>query len=139
MEYMSVIRNELGEIVRYCKDYTERDNEEYLETHPECYKSVVSIENYSLRFLEQAIYGNERANHSRQIREAGVYTPKQTKKRGKNMAAEQKAAPMPEIVLNTVLEKLDEIENQIKYHDEAKKKLEQEYTELAHAIGKSGK
>lgn len=55
------------------------------------------------------------------------------------MAAEQKAAPMPEIVLNTVLEKLDEIENQIKYHDEAKKKLEQEYIELAHAIGTSGK
>lgn len=73
------------------------------------------------------------------LAKAGVYTPKQTKKRGKNMAAEQKAAPMPEIVLNTVLEKLDEIENQIKYHDEAKKKLEQEYTELAHAIGTSGK
>ncbi len=55
------------------------------------------------------------------------------------MAAEQKAAPMPEIVFNTVFEKLDEIENQIKYHDEAKKKLEQEYTELVHAIGASGK
>lgn len=73
------------------------------------------------------------------LAKAGVYTPKPTKKRGKNMAAEQKAAPMPEIALNTVLEKLDEIENQIKYHDEAKKKLEQEYTELAHAIGTSGK
>lgn len=45
MEYMSVIRDELGEIVRYCRNYTEMENKEYLETHPECYKSVVIIEN----------------------------------------------------------------------------------------------
>lgn len=51
------------------------------------------------------------------------------------MAEEQKVAQIPEIVINTVRERLDEIENQIKYHDEARKKLEQEYTELAHAIG----
>lgn len=30
MEYMSVIRDELGEIVRYCRNYTERENKEYL-------------------------------------------------------------------------------------------------------------
>ena len=51
------------------------------------------------------------------------------------MTAAQKAKPMPDIVLNAVIEKLDDIEKQIKYHEEAKKKLEQEYTELAHAIG----
>lgn len=66
---------------------------------------------------------------------AGVYTPKPHKKRGKNMTATQKAKHMPDIVLNAVIEKLDDIEKQIKYHEEAKKKLEQEYTELAHAIG----
>lgn len=69
------------------------------------------------------------------LTKAGVYKPKPQKKRGKNMTAAQKTKPMPDIVLNAVIEKLDDIEKQIKYHDEAKKKLEQEYTELAHAIG----
>lgn len=69
------------------------------------------------------------------LTKAGVYEPKPHKKRGKNMTATQKAKPMPDIVLNAVIEKLDDIEKQIKYHEEAKKKLEQEYTELAHAIG----
>ena len=44
MEYMSVIRNELGEVVRCCKDYTQQENEEYLEIHPEYYLSTVTIE-----------------------------------------------------------------------------------------------
>ena len=47
--------------------------------------------------------------------------PKPHKKRGKNMTATQKAKHMPDIVLNAVIEKLDDIEKQIKYHEEAKK------------------
>ena len=50
------------------------------------------------------------------------------------MKAEQ-ASAIPEVVFNTVVEKLDEIEKQIAYHDEAKKELEHKYTELAQAIG----
>ena len=68
--------------------------------------------------------------------DAGAYSPKPKKKKEvKKVAAAQKATHMPDIVLNAVIEKLDDIEKQIKYHEEAKKKLEQEYTELAHAIG----
>lgn len=44
MEYVSVIRDELGEVVRYCSEYTEKDNERYLERHPECYLSVEEVD-----------------------------------------------------------------------------------------------
>lgn len=37
MEYISVIRNELGEIVRCCMDYSAEENEELVKNHPEYY------------------------------------------------------------------------------------------------------
>lgn len=66
--------------------------------------------------------------------EAGAYSPKPKKKKEvKKVAAEK--AKMPDVVFNAICEKLDNIEKQIKYHEEAKKKLEDEYTELAAAMG----
>lgn len=43
MEYMSVIKNELGEVMRYCCEYSDEDNEQYLEQHPEYYRSTIAI------------------------------------------------------------------------------------------------
>lgn len=102
-------------------------------------KEQTIVDKYIRLDVKPKILAELNACHTKDIEnilaKAGVYTPKPTKKRGKNMAEEQKVAQIPEIVINTVRERLDEIENQIKYHDEARKKLEQEYTELAHAIG----
>ena len=42
--FYSVIRNELGEVVRYCKDYTDKQNDEYLENHIEYYLSIETID-----------------------------------------------------------------------------------------------
>lgn len=70
--------------------------------------------------------------------DAGAYSTKPKKKKEvKKVAAEKTAAKpsMPDVVFNAICEKLDNIENQIKYHEEAKKKLEAEYTELAAAMG----
>lgn len=70
--------------------------------------------------------------------DAGAYSPKPKKKREvKKVAAEK--AKMPDVVFNAIVEKLDHLEQQIKYHEEAKKKLEDEYTELAAAMGAYGK
>lgn len=43
MEYVSVIKNECGEIVRYCSNMTEQEISNYIEQHPEYYCSVVEI------------------------------------------------------------------------------------------------
>lgn len=75
--------------------------------------------------------------------DAGALKPKPEKKKKevKKVAAEKTAAKpsMPDVVFNAICEKLENIENQIKYHEEAKKKLEAEYTELAAAMGTYGK
>ena len=44
MEFLSVIRNECGEIVRYCSNYTHSQNEKFLEDHPEYYLSSEAVE-----------------------------------------------------------------------------------------------
>lgn len=46
-EYCSVIKNELGEIVRFCKEWTNKENEEFLKQHPEYYKDVEKRLEYS--------------------------------------------------------------------------------------------
>lgn len=44
MELRSVIVNECGTIKRYCSDYSDMDNEKYLEYHPEYHISVIESE-----------------------------------------------------------------------------------------------
>lgn len=41
MELRSVIVDECGTIKRYCSDYSDMENEKYLEEHPEYHTSVI--------------------------------------------------------------------------------------------------
>ena len=44
MNLRSVIIDECGAIKRYCSDYSDMENEKYLEDHPECYMAVIERE-----------------------------------------------------------------------------------------------
>lgn len=44
MKLRSVIVNECGTIKRYCSDYSNMENEKYLENHPEYHTTVMESE-----------------------------------------------------------------------------------------------
>ena len=44
MEYTSCIKDELGTIVRWCNEYSEEENEQYLLDHPEYRRCCEPIE-----------------------------------------------------------------------------------------------
>lgn len=44
MEMQSVIKDECGTVVRFCNDYSEAQNEEFLQEHPEYTYSCLEVD-----------------------------------------------------------------------------------------------
>lgn len=46
MEFISVIKDECGEVVRICSEYHDDENKAFLEFHPEYYYSTIPVDDY---------------------------------------------------------------------------------------------
>lgn len=46
MQFISVIKDECGDVVRICRDYTYEENEAFLASRPECHYGTVPVDDY---------------------------------------------------------------------------------------------